>query len=60
MNVSKTKISFKKIISWTLGLPAMLICFSELEDLSFWWVQALAIIVAIAILAWNGVFNKER
>ena len=50
----------KKIVSWTIGVPAGLLAVSEYEDLRFWWVPFLAMGVAIAILAWNGLFKKEE
>lgn len=59
MEVSKTK-TLKKLLSWMLGLPATIVVFSEIEDLSLWWIQFVALIVVIAILYWNGAFVKER
>ena len=50
----------KKIISWTIGVPAGLCAFSEVEDLRFWWIPFVAVGVAVVILAWNGVFKKEE
>ena len=60
MNFSKTKTIIKKIISYTLGIPAAIIVFSEVEDLSLWWIQFVAMIVVIAVLFWNGAFKEER
>lgn len=49
----------RKIASLAIGIPAGLVAVSEVEDLRYWWVPFVAMGVAIAILAWNGVFNKE-
>lgn len=50
----------KKILSWTIGVPAGIVAVSETEDLRFWWIPFVAMGVAIVILAWNGAFKKEE
>lgn len=48
----------KKIISWVVGLPAVLIAVSEPTDLRLWWVQFAAIAVLAVVLFANGVFDE--
>jgi len=48
----------KKIISWVVGLPAMIIAISEPTDLRLWWVQFVAIAVLAVVLFANGVFDE--
>lgn len=53
-------MSIKTIISLIIGIPAAIVLVSELNDLSMWWVQALAFGAVIAVLAWNGAFTKHN
>ena len=50
----------KQIISWLIGLPAGLIVVSEIQDLTYWWVQFVALGLLIAILKWNHAFDQEQ
>ncbi len=58
----KTKTSItKKVVSWTLGVPAALFAVSEVQDLNFWWVPFVAMGAVILVLRWNHAFdNKEE
>ena len=59
MKISKTN-TIKKIISWTLGLPAGFLVICEVEDLKYCWIQIVAMIVVIAILYWNHAFEESK
>lgn len=50
----------KQIISWTIGLPAGLIVVGEIQDLTYWWVQFVALGLLVAILKWNHAFDQEE
>lgn len=50
----------KQIISWMIGLPAGLIVVSEIQDLTYWWIQFVALGLLIAILKWNRAFDQEE
>lgn len=50
----------KKAISWTLGIPAVIIFAGEIENLSFCWLQFAAFGALILILQWNGVFREKN
>lgn len=49
----------KKAISWIIGLPSFLITVGELQDLRYWWVQFVAVILLLAILYWNDWFEEQ-
>lgn len=59
MKVSKTK-TVKKILSWTLGIPAGFLVVCEVEDLKYCWIQLVALIVVMALLTWNHAFETEK
>lgn len=46
----------KKIISWIVAAPALVIVTSDISDPSLWWIQFVAIGLLIVIMAWNGLF----
>lgn len=48
----------KRIVSWVVGLPALIIIASESESESFFWVQLAAIFALLAVLKWNHVFDE--
>lgn len=50
----------REIASLAIGIPAGLVAVSEVEDLRYWWVPFVAMGIMVAVLAWNGVFNKEE
>lgn len=54
------KLTIKRTISWFFGLPAGLIVVSELQDLTFWWIQFVALVVLFAILHWNSAFEQTN
>ena len=51
-------INLKRIISLIIGIPAAIVLVGELNDLSMWWVQLVALGTVLAVLAWNGAFTK--
>ena len=53
-------ITIKQLISWVIGLPSALIVVSELNDLTYWWVQFVAMGLLIVILKWNHAFDQEQ
>ena len=53
-------MSIKTIISLIIGIPAAIVLVSELNDLSMWWIQLIALGAVIAVLAWNGAFSKHN
>lgn len=53
-------MSIKKIISLIIAIPATIVLVSELNDLSMWWVQAIALGAVLSVLAWNGAFSKHN
>lgn len=53
-------ITIKQLISWVVGFPSGMIVLSELNDLSLWWVQFLALGLLVAVLYWNGAFIQEE
>ena len=53
-------MSIKTIISLIIGTPAAVVLVSELNDLSMWWVQAMALGAIMVVLAWNGAFTKRN
>lgn len=59
---SKTNIGkiAKKVISWTIGIPAAIVACGEPNDLRFWYVPFVALGIVIAILAWNHAFREEE
>lgn len=59
MQQKKTNTA-KKIISWIVAAPALVIVASDISDLSLWWVQFAAIGLLIIIMAWNGLFPDIR
>ena len=59
MATNKTNTA-KKIITGVLGIPAALVMMSELTDIRFWWVQAVAVAVVFALLGWWGLLRRTR
>ena len=59
MRNQKTK-TIKKIVSWTLGIPAAFLIACEVEDMKYWWIQFVAVAVVAAILIWNKTFKFEE
>ena len=58
---TKTKTSItKKVISWAVGIPAALIAFSQVDDLSMWWLPFVAMGALVLVLKWNHVFDEEE
>lgn len=55
MQQKKTN-TVKKMISWAIAIPALVIVASDISDLSLWWIQFVAIGLLIVIMAWNGLF----
>lgn len=53
-------MSIKTIISLIIGIPAAIVLVSELNDLSMWWIQLIALGAVMAVLAWNGAFSKRN
>ena len=49
----------KRIVSWTIGVPAVLIAFSEVSDLNYWYLPFVAMGTLVLILKWNRVFDEE-
>ena len=45
----------KKAISAVIGCASALVIVAELNDISFWWVKALAVVALFATLAWNNL-----
>jgi hypothetical protein len=58
-NKTKTSIT-KKVISWAVGIPAGFIAFSEVNDLSMWWLPFVAMGALVLVLKWNQVFDEEK
>lgn len=57
----KTKTSIaKKVISWTVGIPAAVIAVSEINDLNYWWMPFAAIGLIVLILKWNRMFDDKE
>lgn len=50
----------KKIISWVLVIPALIIFCSEAESISLEWFRLLAILILIGVAFWNDTFAKEQ
>lgn len=50
----------KQIISWLIGFPAGLIVVSEIQDLTYWWIQFVALGLLFAILKWNHAFDQDQ
>ena len=50
----------KKIISAVLGTPAALVMMSELTDMKLWWVQAVAVVIVLALMAWWGLLKRTK
>lgn len=50
----------KQAISWMIGLPTGLIVVGEIQDLTYWWIQFVALGLLLAILKWNHVFDQEQ
>lgn len=53
-------MSIKTIISLIIGIPAAVVLVGELNDLSMWWVQAMALGAIMVVLAWNGALTKRN
>lgn len=58
MRQAKTN-KLKQIISLILGIPAAIIMFSEIENLEYWWIQLVAVLVLLIVLKWNNLLDKE-
>jgi predicted ABC-type sugar transport system permease subunit len=54
----KPKQTAKKVITWVIGTPAALLLCGELQDLSYWWVQAVAVIAVLGLMAWWGLLKR--
>jgi hypothetical protein len=52
--------TIKKIISWAVGVPAFIIAFSEVNDLSYWWMPFVAMALLVLILKWNRLFDEPN
>lgn len=50
----------KQIISWMIGLPAGLIVVGEIQNMTYWWIQFVALGLLIVILKWNHAFDQEE
>ena len=57
--LKKTNI-IKKTVSWTVGVPAVLLIISEIRNLDFWWLPFIGLGTVVAILCWNGIFKDEE
>lgn len=53
-------ITIKQLISWIVGFPSAMIVLSELNDLSFWWIQFMALGLLVAILRWNHTVDQDQ
>lgn len=53
-------IAIKQLISWVVGFPSAMIVLSELNDLSFWWIQFMALGLLVAILRWNHTVDQDQ
>ena len=53
-------ITIKQLISWMVGFPSAMIVLSELNDLSFWWIQFMALGLLVAILRWNHTVDQDQ
>lgn len=52
--------NIKKIVSWTLGIPAALIVCSEAQSNEGIALQITALVVLGAIFFANGLFKREE
>jgi hypothetical protein len=59
MTTPKTNTA-KTTITWLAGAPAVMVMASELTDLRFWWVQAIAAAVVLALMAWHGLLKPTK
>lgn len=50
----------KKVITSIVGLPAVLILLSEVEDLRLIWVQVVAVVIIFALMAWWGLLKRTK
>lgn len=50
----------KKIISWALSAPALIMICSEFEGLNLEWVRLLAMLILIGVAFWNHAFDEEQ
>lgn len=50
----------KKVISWGLGIPALIIVCSEVSSLSLEWIRLLAILILIGVAFWNRTDAKKQ
>ncbi len=54
------KINLKKLVSWAIGIPSALVMFSEVEDLSYWYLPFIGAALLFAVLYWNHAFNEKE
>jgi len=54
------KQTIKKMVSWTIGIPAAIIAASEINDLNYWWLPFMALGVIVIILKWNHAFDESQ
>lgn len=54
------KINLKKLVSWVIGIPSVLVMFSEVEDLNYWYLPFIGAALLFAVLRWNHAFNEEE
>ncbi len=47
----------KKVVSWAIAIPALMIAGSESKDANCFWVQLAAILALVVILKWNHAFD---
>ena len=54
------KQTVKKIVSWTIGVPAFIVAFGEANDFNYWWLPIVGMGVLILVLKWNHAFNEQQ
>lgn len=50
----------KHIITGIAGVPAVLVLISEPQDLRLVWVQAVAVVIILALMAWWGLLKRTK
>ena len=50
----------KNIITGIAGVPAVLVLVSEPQDLRLVWVQVVAVVIILALMAWWGLLKRTK
>lgn len=50
----------KNIITGIAGVPAVLVLVSEPQELRLVWVQVVAVVIILALMAWWGLLKRTK